>query len=202
MERTNSFYNSTHSYQNIVNLFFETIERENEAISHLGHYRIVNSRNMLTHNVSLCAHNSSPTVHLTFYLFCMCAFFCSYSSFGDFNYFCIKRNLSELTELRARYSLLKARSTMLGNKVESTTFLFVFIYSGTIIAVEDGRLQIGFIGGTESRLQQEDRLAYRNYTHYGESDIGGSRLLSVNRRISLPPSIFVTRPNEHNRKAT
>lgn len=68
----------------------------------------------------------------------------------------------------------------------------IFIYSGPAVAVKNGRFQTGIIGRTESRLQQEDRLAYRDHTHHGESNIGGSRLLNVNRRILPTPSIFVT----------
>lgn len=68
----------------------------------------------------------------------------------------------------------------------------IFIYSGPAVAVKNGRFQTGFVGRIESRLQQEDRLAYRNHTHHGESDIRGSRLLNDNRRILSLPSIFVT----------
>lgn len=56
----------------------------------------------------------------------------------------------------------------------------IFFYSGPAIAVKNGRFPTGFVRGIESRLQQEDdRLAYRDHTHHGESDIGGSRLLNV-----------------------
>lgn len=66
----------------------------------------------------------------------------------------------------------------------------IFIYSGPVVAVKNGRFQTGFVGRTESCLQQEDRLAYRDHTHHGESDIGGSRLLNANRRI-LPPRFLL-----------
>lgn len=86
--------------------------------------------------------------------------------------------LDERTELHARYSLLKVKLTTVGREWRCY-FSLIFIYSGPVIAAENGRLQTGFVGGTESRLQQEDRLAYRDHTHHGESDIGGSRLLSI-----------------------
>lgn len=85
---------------------------------------------------------------------------------------------------------------------DSTRYAFplflLFVYSGPAVTVKNGRLQIGFVGGAESCLQQEDRLAYRDHTHHREPDIGGSRLLRCrSSNHTTPPSIFVTQSNEH-----
>lgn len=128
--------------------------------------------------------NNTPLILL---LLCMCAFFYLYPSFSDFLRLRNKIRANEHNYMRVTASSRRGKRNGMKSKVPSN----IFIYSGPVVAVKNGRLQTGFVGRTESCLQQEDRLAYRDHTHHGESDIGGSRLLNVNRRI-LPPSIFVT----------
>lgn len=134
---------------------------------------------MLIHSVSLCAHNNLPIVHFSFFI--LHVRFLLFISFV--RRFSMRQNLSERTELHARYNLFKVKLTI-AIRSRGYYLSLIFFYSGPAVTFKNGRFPTGFVRGIESRLQQEDRLAYRDYTHHGESNIGGSRLLNVNRRIS------------------
>lgn len=152
--------------------------------------------------LAMRTQQSTKTVHLILLLLCMCAFFYFYPSFGDLrSAICDFMKFGRTNGITC--ALQPPRGEVNDNRTSFDDAIFsrIFIYSGTVVAAENGRLQTGFVGGTESRVQQEDRLAYRDHTHHGESNIGGSRLLSI-RSPNFTTISFTRNRNVHNRKMT